>query len=102
MGCRWSTMKRELNSNTTSLDALFTELAAKQPNPPQQATLRLEAALWLAQQAELGLYPEGKSEDLGERIRAAQAEVEQKVGPLALPVVFDPNPERGDYAIQQR
>lgn len=95
-------MKRELNSNTVSLDGLFTELAAKQPSPPQQAALRLEAALWLAQQVELGLYPEGKSEELGERIHAAQADLEQQVGPLALPIVFAPNPEGIDYDIQQR
>lgn len=95
-------IQRELSTNTTELRKVFEQLASSQPTPPQQAMARLEATLWMIEQLELGLYPNGSAEELASQLQFAQAEVERLSGPLALPLVYSPSTEHLAYDFQQR
>lgn len=97
-----SGIQRELNTNTNDLKAVFEQLATLQPSPAQQAMLRLEAILWMAEQFELGLYPNVTGEELAAQIEFAQNEVERLSGPLALPLLFAPSDEHLDFDFQRQ
>ena len=46
--------------------------------------------MWLARQAERGLYTSIGMADLSERLRIVQDDVAKQVGKLALPVAYEP------------
>jgi hypothetical protein len=84
-------LQRDLSAVTSALDTTFQALAAAQPDPLDQALLRLEARRWLALQSDLGQYPGVGPETLGQRISASQAELAQLGHPVALPFGYDPS-----------
>ena len=93
-------VQRDLSAITNSLDATFQALAAAQPDPLNQALLRLEARRWLALQSDLGQYPEAGVEVLGERLKASQDELAQLGHPVALPLGYDPAAVPPGFRIQ--
>jgi hypothetical protein len=73
------------NDYAAALDAA----AAAQPTPADQALQRVENQMWLAEQAERGLFTSIGLNDLSERIRIVQDDVVRQLGQLALPVAYD-------------
>jgi len=85
----------------TNLNALRQELAtvtgrvhevmhafANQNTGVDQAMLQVAALQWVALQTEAGFYPDAPIDDIGNRLRTAQAQLVQLSGPLALPVAY--------------
>jgi hypothetical protein len=84
------------NDYAAALDAA----AAALPTPSDQALQRVENQMWLAQQAERGLYTSIGMNDLSERLRIVQDDVVRQLGALALPVVYAPDAVPPGFRIQ--
>jgi hypothetical protein len=84
------------NDYAAALDAS----AAALPTPADQALQRVENQMWLARQAERGLYTSIGVADLSERLRIVQDDVLRQLGQLALPVVYAPAATPPGFRIQ--
>jgi hypothetical protein len=84
------------NDYAAALDAA----AAALPTPADQALQRVENQMWLAQQAERGLYTSIGMNDLSERLRIVQDDVARQLGALALPIVYAPEAIPPGFRIQ--
>ncbi|MGL4651845.1 MAG: hypothetical protein ACRC1H_20720 [Caldilineaceae bacterium] len=82
-------IEADLAAVTTNIDRLVGALADAQATPLEQNLLRAEAAHWLAVQSVLGYWPGGSPEQLSERLRFAQDELERLGSALALPIAYD-------------
>ncbi len=84
------------NDYAAALDAA----AAALPTPADQALQRVENQMWLARQAERGLYTSIGVTDLSERLRIVQDDVVRQLGQLALPVAYAPAAKPPGFRIQ--
>ena len=84
------------NDYAAALDAA----AAALPTPGEQALQRVENQMWLARQAERGLYTSIGMADLSERLRIVQDDVAKQVGRIALPVAYEPEATPPGFKIQ--
>ncbi len=80
-------LRQELSTVTGRLHEVM-KAFADQTTGIDQAMLQVAALNWLALQAEAGFYPDAPVEDIGNRLRTAQAQLIQLNGPLALPVAY--------------
>lgn len=92
----------EIAGVTANAQTLMQSLADQQATPLEQNMLRAETAMWLALQQERGLFPGGDRDDLAERIRAAQSELERLGSPVALPVALEKEGALPGFHIQER
>jgi hypothetical protein len=92
----------DLTAATSTLDVVFQGLISAQPTPLDQANLRVETLLWLALQAEMGLYPNAPIADLSSRLVAAQNELADLGNQLALPVAYDADATPPGFRIVSR
>jgi hypothetical protein len=83
-------LEREVAAVMGNLDALFNNLAAAQPDAITQASIRLEARLWLAAELARDLYFGGAPLEISQRIGQDQSELARLGQPLALPIGYDP------------
>jgi hypothetical protein len=81
-------IRQELAAAASNLVNVVEAIVATEIDPIAQATLRAQTQLWLAQQAEMGLYPDRSLEEIGSQLRFAQAELLRLGSPPALPVFF--------------
>ena len=93
-------LRQELGAATANLGLVADALANALPDPSEQAALRLESLLWLAQQAEIELFPGASLEDLNSRLQAAQADVIRLGAAPALPVSLEPSASPPGFRIQ--
>jgi hypothetical protein len=84
------------NDYAAALDAA----AAALPTTADQALQRVENQMWLAQQAERGLFAAIGLNDMSERLRIVQDDVVRQLGPLALPVAYEPDAAPPGFRIQ--
>ncbi len=102
----WESGRVALESELAGLDAniqlIVQAIADVQATPLEQNMLRAEVAQWAALDNELGLYPSANLEDINNRLRAAQAELERAGSALALPVVREPANALPGFRIQPR
>jgi hypothetical protein len=84
------------NDYAAALDAH----AAALSTPADQALQRVENQMWLAEQAERGLFTAVGPNDLSERLRIVQDDVARQTGALALPVVYEPEAAPPGFRIQ--
>ena len=84
------------NDYAAALDAAAAALAT----PGEQALQRVENQMWLARQAEHGLYTSIGLADLSERLRIVQDDVAKQVGKIALPVAYEPEATPPGFKIQ--
>jgi len=90
----------ELGAAYTDYAAALDAAAAALPTPADQALQRVENQMWLARQAERGLYTSIGMADLSERLRIVQDDVAKQVGKLALPVAYEPEATPPGFRIQ--
>jgi hypothetical protein len=90
----------ELSAAHNEYAAALDAAAAALPTPADQALQRVENQMWLARQAERGLYTSIGVTDLSERLRIVQDDVVRQVGNLALPVIYDPEATPPGFRIQ--
>ena len=90
----------ELGAAYIDYAAALDAAAAALPTPADQALQRVENQMWLARQAERGLYTSIGMADLSERLRIVQDDVARQVGRLALPVAYDPDAVPPGFRIQ--
>jgi hypothetical protein len=83
-------IRQELAATTNNIVNVVEAIIATETDPIAQATLRVQTQLWLAQQADLGFYPDRSLEELGNQLRFAQAELLRLGSPPALPVFYAP------------
>ncbi len=83
-----TTIRQELAAATSNVVNVVEAIIQAETDPIAQATLRTQAQLWLAQQAEFGLYPDRTPADIGNQLRFAQAELLRLGSPPALPVLY--------------
>lgn len=81
-------LEHELAAATASMDLVADALANELPDPLDQTLLRIESVLWLAQQAELDLYPGAAVDSLDSRLQALRTELTRLGSALALPVKY--------------
>jgi hypothetical protein len=84
------------NDYAVALDAA----AAALPAPADQALQRVQNQMWLAQQAERGLFTSIGVTDMSERLRIVQDDVVRLLGELALPVAYEPEATPPGFRIQ--
>jgi hypothetical protein len=90
----------ELGATYNDYAAALDAQAAALPTPADQALQRVENQLWLAQEAERGLYAGITPVDLGERLRIVQDDAARQAGALALPVAYDAQSTPPGFRIQ--
>jgi hypothetical protein len=90
----------ELGAAYTDYAAALDAAAAALTTPAEQALQRVENQMWLAEQAERGLYAAIGINDLSERVRIVQDDVVRQLGPLALPVAYEPDATPPGFRIQ--
>ena len=93
-------LRQELAAATANLNVVAEAMANELANPVDQAMLRVESLLWLAQQAELDLYPGASTQDLDGRIQGAQQEMVRLGSPPALPVAYEEDAAPSGFRIQ--
>ena len=81
-------IRQELAAATNNVVNIVEAIIAAETDPVTQATLRTQTQLWLAQQAEFGLYPDRSMQELDAQLRFAQAELLRLGSPPALPVFY--------------
>ncbi len=86
------------NDYAAALDAH----AAALTSPADQALQRVENQMWLAEQAERGLFTAIGLNDLSERLRIVQDDVARQAGALALPVAYEPEAAPPGFSIQEQ
>jgi hypothetical protein len=74
--------------------------AAALPSPADQALQRVENQMWLAGQAERGLFTALSLNDLSERLRIVQDDAARQAGTLALPVAYEAEAAPPGFRIQ--
>lgn len=79
---------QEINTTSADLQEALIALAKTQATPEQQLAQRFYALTWLAQQIELGLYPQSYGPELNEQFRVLQGELVQANLVPALPVAY--------------
>jgi hypothetical protein len=84
------------NDYAATLDAHAAALSM----PADQALQRVENQMWLAEQAERGLFTAIGLNDLSERLRIVQDDVARQAGALALPVAYEPEAAPPGFRIQ--
>jgi hypothetical protein len=84
-----SALAAELGAAYNDYAAALDAAAAAQQTPADQALQRVENQMWLAEQAERGLFTSIGLNDLSERVRIVQDDVVRQLGQLALPVAYD-------------
>ena len=91
-----STFLHELETINANLHQTLLSLAQTQPTADEQIAQRIYAFTWLAQQVELGVYPQQNAPEIGEQLRIAQADLEQLGITIALPIAYvvDATPPR--------
>lgn len=82
-----ASLRQELSTVTGRLYDVMNAFA-NQTTGVDQAMLQVVALNWLALQIEIGFYPDASVDDIGNRLRTAQAQLAQLNGPLALPVAY--------------
>ena len=82
-------IEQELAVATANLNLVVEAQINALPNAVDQAALRMEGLLWLAQQVELGLYHGASTAELDAQLRNAQVELTRLGSPPALPVTYD-------------
>ncbi len=82
-------LAQELAVATANLDLVVEAQIGALADPVDQAMLRTEALLWLAQQLELGLYPGASPAELNSQLSNAQAELTRLGSPPALPAAYE-------------
>jgi len=95
-----ATIAGQLVALDAYIDTLMRSLADSQLSPIEQVMVRIEGRHWLAEQAELGLYPDAPVSDLSEQLRIAQEDLAQLGLPPALPTAYDPNATPPGFRIQ--
>ena len=91
---------QELGAATANLGLIAEALANSLPDPIDQAMLRTESLLWLAQQAEIDLYPGASLDELNGRLQGGQSELTRLGSALALPAAYDQAASPPGYRIQ--
>jgi hypothetical protein len=94
------TISNELGAAHNDYAAALDAAAAALPTPADQALQRVENQMWLAQQAERGFYASIGMSDLSERLRIVQDDMERQLGPMALPVAYEPEAMPPGFRIQ--
>lgn len=94
------TQRQELGAATANVNLVAEALANELADPVAQAMLRAESLFWMAQQAELDLYPGSSLEELNGRLLAAQQELVRLGSGLALPVAYDREAAPAGFRIQ--
>jgi hypothetical protein len=79
---------RELETVNANLHEALLSLAQTEPTTDQQIAQRIYALTWLAQQVELGLYPQVNAPEIGDQLRVSQDELEQLGITIALPIAY--------------
>lgn len=83
-----ATFLLELETINANLHQALLSLAQTQPTADQQIAQRIYALTWLAQQVELGVYPQQNAPEISEQLRVSQTELEQLGITLALPIAY--------------
>ncbi|MBK8051260.1 MAG: hypothetical protein IPK16_31675 [Anaerolineales bacterium] len=100
----WEAQQTELlaalAAQLRDIDSVFDANAAALPTPAEQAQQRVENTYWLAEQIERGIYADPPITDYIERLRILQDEAVRQVGPLALPLGYEPDAVPPGYRIQ--
>ncbi len=91
----------ELDRLNTHMATVSMALADAQPTSLEQALLHTEATLITALQSALGLFPGANNQEIGERLRVAQAEMGQNDAPPAMPIAYEADAYPSGFRIQQ-
>jgi hypothetical protein len=95
-------LSAELGAAYNDYAAALDAQAAALSTAADQALQRVENQLWLAQEAERGLYAAIAPTDLGERLRIVQDDAARQAGALALPIAYDPQSTPPGFRIQPK
>ncbi len=94
-------LRNDLGVATANVGQVADAMANEIADPFIQAMLRTESLLWLAQQAELDLFPGTSIDELNIRVLAAQRELTRLGSPPALPVTYEQDATPPGFRIQR-